>query len=614
MKFSKPSWLNQANSPAAQGALFAIIFIAVTNVTIFFIYVRSVEAVKAEIREGLVRNVSAAATTLDGDQHKLFKSKASIADPAYIDLTGKLELLRKASKDIRYLYTNVIDGSGNVFFVVNGSPQNDNNKDGRPDDAPQLMDPYPDAGQALVKALTERKPTVDSEPYTDAWGTFYSAYAPFYDSNGSFVGTLGMDLELVALKARLAPIGVAAQRAAFTSSILAVLFGTSVWYFRRTQKRLVKRRLQAETNLQVITDGRAQEREASAMQLAAVAEKFGNGHSVSVEESNSEYVVGYGQALQEYAKSRLRCNSKIMKNIAIKPFFESLSIDNVGHQVRLEILPNVPHSIYGSGDYLHHSLKTLLSNPCSIDNLGLPELISVDIESETLNSLVLIVSLRFRLHNHSSSFSVTSPRLNEASKYAVFTINACAGEMLIFELENLNDQSLSHADISEFTIEFSVDGGLAWSKYTWDGTKGDRPTTPLEGIVLVRVDISSENDDEFEGAEVFCLKVLADSGLAINAIATILDDGSGDVFNSDGTLDFQAVKDDDRIHNSESNILSDVIYNPESSKHVFDENSLAFATALEQIRSMSGTFKITSAGILQKTLLISLPFSKYHED
>jgi hypothetical protein len=614
MKISSPSWLSKANSPASQGALFAIVFIAVTNITIFFIYVRSVEAVKAEIREGLVRNVSAAATTLDGDQHKLFKSKASIADPAYIDLTRRLEKLRKASTDIRYLYTNVIDKSGNVFFVVNGSPQNDNNKDGRPDDAPQLMDPYPDAGQALLKALIERKPTVDSEPYTDAWGTFYSAYAPFYDSKGNFVGTLGMDLELVALNARLAPIGVAAQRAAFTSSILAVLFGTSVWYFRRTQKSLVKRRLQAETNLQVITDGRVQEREASAIQLAAVAKRFGNAPPLSVGETNTKDVVGYGQALQEYAKSRLRGKPDIMKNFAIRPLFESLSADNIGHQICLKILPNVPHRVYGSEEHLYQVLKTLVSHPYSITNLGTPEQISVDIENETLKSLALAVSLGFRLHNELSNFSVTSPRVNEASKYAVFNITACAGEMLSLGLANSKDPNLSHADISEFTIEFSIDGGLVWMKYTWNGINGDRPTVPREGLILVRVDISSENDDEYEGAEVFLLTVLADSGPSINVIATILDDGSGDVFNPDGTVDFQAIKDDDRASNSVSTTLSDVINNPESANHIIDEGSLAFATVLEQIRSISGSIKLKSTGILQQTLVITLPFSKYHED
>ena len=159
-----------------------------------------------------------------------------------------------------------------------------------------------------------------------------------------------------------------------------------------------------------------------------------------------------------------------------------------------------------------------------------------------------------------------------------------------------------------------MDGGLDWFKYNSNGTNGNKPIVPAEGLILVRVDISSENDDEYEGAEVFGFTVIADSGPCINAVATILDDGSGDVFNSDGTVDFQAIKDDDRIYNSASNSLTDVICNPESSRHVFDENSLAFATALEQIRSMSGSFKIKSIGILRQSLLISLPFSKHLED
>ena len=49
-------------NPAFQGVLFAVAWLLVTNVTIYFIYLRSVEAVKGEIRDGLLRNVSMAAT------------------------------------------------------------------------------------------------------------------------------------------------------------------------------------------------------------------------------------------------------------------------------------------------------------------------------------------------------------------------------------------------------------------------------------------------------------------------------------------------------------------------------------------------------------------------
>ena len=41
-------------NPAVQGVLFTLAWLAVTNVTIYFIYLRAVEAVKEEIRDGLI--------------------------------------------------------------------------------------------------------------------------------------------------------------------------------------------------------------------------------------------------------------------------------------------------------------------------------------------------------------------------------------------------------------------------------------------------------------------------------------------------------------------------------------------------------------------------------
>ena len=164
---------NIVQSPALQGFVFAIIWLLVTNITIYFIYVRSVKAIKEEIREGLLRNVSVAATTIDGDKHRLFTAETSPNDPVYLAFIGRMEEIRKASKDVRYLYTNIAQ-NGKIYFVANGSPQNDNDNDGQPDTAPQLMDPYPDAGSALKEALKTQSPKVDREPYTDVWGTFYS--------------------------------------------------------------------------------------------------------------------------------------------------------------------------------------------------------------------------------------------------------------------------------------------------------------------------------------------------------------------------------------------------------------------------------------------------------
>ncbi|MFZ3044584.1 MAG: SpoIIE family protein phosphatase [Desulfatirhabdiaceae bacterium] len=223
-------------NPILEAILTGILCLIALGVSIYYIHNRALLALKEEIKEGLARNVSAAATTIDGDLHRKFWTKSQKTDPQYIAFIKKMEEIRLASKNIRYIYTNImIDGK--IFFIANPSPQNDTDGDGKPDEAPQLMDPYPDAGDALMEALREKRPAVDKLPYTDKWGTFYSAYAPFYDNMGEFVGTLGMDLELLDFQKRIRPIQQATVIAAVVGSILALVCALQVWFFRRKQLR-----------------------------------------------------------------------------------------------------------------------------------------------------------------------------------------------------------------------------------------------------------------------------------------------------------------------------------------------------------------------------------------
>jgi hypothetical protein len=363
-------------------------------VTIYFIYLRAVTAVKEEIREGLLRNVSAAATIIDGDQHRTFNSKASKNDQAYRNFIQRLERLRQASRDVRYAYTNILK-DGKVYFIANGSPQNDNNKDGRPDEAPQLMDPYPDAGQALVEALRLNKTRVDREPYTDIWGTFYSAYAPFKDSKGRFVGTLGMDLELVTLQARLKPIGLAAQRAAFTSGILAVLFGTGVWYFRSRSLILDQRRRLAEDRLGDFQAIRSQERSATAAQLEAVASRLrpelGAEAPTPSPNLNSSTDLGYADALGRYAAARQGIRQHQDSNFSPTELIKGL----LAAENPLQVADDVPAQLWGDRGELADILRTLCRHPFAISLLGQLQQVDLDASRERLNSLDLLISLRF---------------------------------------------------------------------------------------------------------------------------------------------------------------------------------------------------------------------------
>ncbi len=377
-------------NPAVEGILFALAWLAITNVTIYFIYVRAVEAVKEQIREGLLRNVSAAATVIDGDQHRTFTSKAAKNDPSYQSFIQRLERLRRASSDVRYAYTNILK-DGKVYFIANGSLQNDNDKDGRPDEAPQLMDPYPDAGRALLEALRLHRPTVDREPYTDAWGTFYSAYAPFKDSKGRFVGTLGMDLELVTLKARLVPIGVAAQRAAFTSGILAFLFGTAVWYFRSRNHILEEQRRKGLDRIDTLESERSQERTAAAIQLEAVASRIHQTTATELGVTPADQARTYAMALRRYALARQGHRSSHGENFDPAQQVRSA----LPTEIPVEVSREVPSRLFGDPSEMAGILKSVCFNPLSSTILGSLQQVSLEASREQLNSLDLVVTLRF---------------------------------------------------------------------------------------------------------------------------------------------------------------------------------------------------------------------------
>ena len=364
--------------PAIEGILFTLAWLTLTNITIYFIYVRAVEAVKEQIREGLLRNVSAAATMIDGDQHKLFTSKAFKNDQGYVNLITRLERVRKASSDVKYAYTNIIKGD-KVYFIANGSPQGDNDKDGRPDEAPQLMDPYPDAGSALRDALRFQKPAVDKEPYTDVWGTFYSAYAPFKDSRGKFVGTLGMDLELVTLKARLVPIGVAAQRAALTSDILAILFGAAVWFFRSRNRILEEQRILAIGEKSKVELERIQERSSSAIQLEAIATKMEN------------KTKNYASALIRYARARQGIRSSSAENFDPAVLIKSAIPPDISMQVSSEL----PTLIWGDSKELDLIIKSLCYSTTTSTILPSLKEINLSVKNEQLNNIGLAVNIRF---------------------------------------------------------------------------------------------------------------------------------------------------------------------------------------------------------------------------
>ncbi|MFZ3044586.1 MAG: hypothetical protein WA151_01625 [Desulfatirhabdiaceae bacterium] len=381
--------------PVFEGLAIGFFSLVAMSICIYFIYVRALYALQEEIKEGLIRNVSAVATTIDGDLHKNFRSPSQKNDPEYTDYLKKLEAIRQASKYVRYLYTNILVDE-KVHFIANPSPQNDNDGDGKPDEAPQLMEPYPDAGEALLTALREKKASVDRDPYTDKWGTFYSAYAPFFDSKGNFEGTIGMDLELAGFNERLEPIKVSTKRAFIAALALAVLFGTAVWFFRRLAVQLLDSRM--KMTIQLI-EARKISQEAVALtcnylqNISRVAQKGLYGVQ------NSEPLYGYMEDLDKYGNMKIATGEGELVNFQIdemnrqlrcliQPVYEKRHIT-----VKTIFDPGIPGTLLGDPDRLLDMLSTiLLSAFFLVDNentsltvrLGKEELHRVELNFELI--------------------------------------------------------------------------------------------------------------------------------------------------------------------------------------------------------------------------------------
>ena len=140
------------------------------------------------------------------------------------------------------------------------------------------------------------------------------------------------------------------------------------------------------------------------------------------------------------------------------------------------------------------------------------------------------------------SVKVNNIEVNEASPYAVFTIGGAAGQNVSLALQNDSDPATANATLgTDAGTALEYFNGSAWVPYT-----GGTVTLPASGQLLVRTPVT--NDAVYEGAETFELKVTPSGGVASYGTATILDDGTGDIYpnNNTGATDPAAVRDDDR--------------------------------------------------------------------
>ena len=231
--------LHLSSRPRREGLLAGVAVLLAACLSMWTLYMRSTAALRGEVQDNLLRTARAAAALVDGDLHATFVSQAQESSPEYEAAIAPLSRILVANDQIKFVYTFVLR-DGEVHFVLDPTPSGDADGDGI-EDKSHIMDPYPEATPAMLKTLSTRTPVAETKVATDRWGSFISAFAPFYDARGQFVGAAGVDLTADRYMARLARVRRAAALGLAVALATACLVGAGVFAFRRAAARAESR-------------------------------------------------------------------------------------------------------------------------------------------------------------------------------------------------------------------------------------------------------------------------------------------------------------------------------------------------------------------------------------
>lgn len=150
-----------------------------------------IQAAKNQVLQDIRLRISdiaaIAAKSIDSEKHADLTQSYQEGSPKYLEIKHQLQKIRNASSDVHYIYTMRKGPDQKIIFVVDGTED--------PKDIAHLGEVYDDASP-LLRSSFEKLDHVIVEKgfYTDEWGTWLSAYAPIFRSDGRREGVLGVDI------------------------------------------------------------------------------------------------------------------------------------------------------------------------------------------------------------------------------------------------------------------------------------------------------------------------------------------------------------------------------------------------------------------------------------
>lgn len=170
---------NALNNPTVSVAIVAIFILTLNAILGFILIEQSSNSMKTLIQNRMLDISTTAADMLNGDELKKLKAE----DKGTAEYQRVNDTLAYFQRNIELKYIYCIQKVGEREFVFSVDPTIE--------DPGEFGSPIVYTDALYLAGLGH--PAVDEEPYTDAWGRFYSAYSPVFDSTGNVAGIVAVD-------------------------------------------------------------------------------------------------------------------------------------------------------------------------------------------------------------------------------------------------------------------------------------------------------------------------------------------------------------------------------------------------------------------------------------
>lgn len=140
---------------------------------------RSRVGIRKAIQQRMLDIANCAAGSVSGEVMKNF-TEEQVGSVAYNNVYDTLTIFRD-NVELEYVYCIKEDTPGNFIFIMDTDPVSPASYG----DSVEYTEALAQAGRGTA--------SVDEVPYTDQWGSFYSAYSPVFDSTGNVVGIVVAD-------------------------------------------------------------------------------------------------------------------------------------------------------------------------------------------------------------------------------------------------------------------------------------------------------------------------------------------------------------------------------------------------------------------------------------